>query len=578
MLTKLFVGVVTGILFLLPLGVAQNKDILVVSVDEIPAALDPSSSCCNFPRAYIGNNTYEPLVAIDKTGEIIPVLATEWDISEDGMQYTFTLREGVTFHAGNPLRCQDAEYSLRRNITVAGPVGGAPGNFFLPFLIGSDYLNETRERLAKAPTFEMVEKAVACNERNQLVLTLVELSADFLNNLTMAMIYDQTFAVENGEWSGTAEDFDAWVNADVIDSSLDKVSAGTNAYQMLSNDDSKVVFKRFANYWGEPATIENVIVQLVPDFNSATLALKNGDVDTVQWLPVNFAKQLDGAEGVKVLFANHTTTETLIFNQNINPTSPVVGSGKLDGEGIPPDFFSDVHVRRGFAAAFDPERFIEVAYGGQGKLVKNIAVPTLLGGDSAAFPNLPYDPQLARTELEQAWGGEVWEKGFTIDFIWTDGLYRPDDAVLENLKVGLESLNPKFKINIYGIGEADANRELESGDYAVIYDYEWTDNSAISYFLDGFYLSYGWSTFTNFTNGDTGFDAFTEQYHRERDETKRAELLLQIAERATEIVPFIVLPEPLVPVFYREDLLGFEEAYNPYVYPNAYTQWKELSK
>ncbi|MGL4611203.1 MAG: ABC transporter substrate-binding protein [Trueperaceae bacterium] len=560
-------------------SLAQNKDILVIAVDEIPGVLDPSGSCCNFPRAYIGNNAYEALVAIDKAGQVVPSLATEWAVSEDNMQYTFTLREGVKFHSGNTLTCQDAEYSLRRLITVGGPEGGPPGQFFLPFLIGRDFLDERGERLATDPGFAAVSKAISCNEANQLVVTLVESSADFIENLSLAMIYDKTFSVDNGEWSGTEDDWATWFNADISESSLDKVSAGTNAYQMVSSDPNQLVFKRFADYWGAPANIENVIVQLVPDFNSSALALKNGDVDMVQWLPVNFGKQLEGSEGVEVFYADHTTAEILYFNQNINPESPVLGSGKLDGEGIPPDFFSDIHVRRGFAAAFDQQRLIDVAYNGQGKISPNLAVPAIyLGstGIAADVPSISYDLELARKELEQAWGGEVWEKGFTIDFVWGDGLYRPDDAVMENLKVGLEQLNPKFKINISGFDDEEMEDGIEN--YAVLYDYDWTDNVSISYYLDSFYLSYGYSYYGTFSNGDTGFDALSEAYHTAQDEAKRAEILGQVAERANEIVPFIVLPEPLVPIFYRSEIKGFEESYNPNLYPNGYLQWKDLTK
>jgi peptide/nickel transport system substrate-binding protein len=577
LIKRLVEKVLLSFLLFSAVAVAQNKDILVISIDEMPTIFDPAGGCCNFPRAFILNNVYEPLVAIDKdTGEVVPMLATEWTISEDGLQYTFTLREDVKFHTGNTMTCQDAEYSLRRMLTVAGPDCCPTTSFFIPSLIGKEYLDERLERLAKTPPYETLEKAVACNENNQLVFTLVEPTNDFLRNLSLALIHDSTFAIQNGEWSGTVDDWENWVNADIGDSSLDTVSAGTNAYQMVSSDANRIVYKKFSDYWGEAAIIENIILQFIPDFNSAALALKNGDVDMIQWLPVNFVKQLEGSEGVEIFFADHTTSEILYFNQNITPSSPVLGSGKLDGEGIPPDFFSDIHVRRGFAAAFDPARFIDVAYSGQGKIVRNLAVPAIFGGADETFPNIPFNLEVARTELEQAWGGEVWEKGFTIDFVWSDGLYRPDDAVLENLKVGLESLNPKFKINIYGVDEAKT--ELATADYAVLYDYDWTDNSSMSYFLDSFYLSYGYSYYGTFSNGDTGFDAFTEQYHVERDEAKRAEILLAVAERATELVPFIVLPEPLVPIFYRSELKGFEESYNPYVYPNAYIQWKELSK
>jgi peptide/nickel transport system substrate-binding protein len=138
-----------------------------------------------------------------------------------------------------------------------------------------------------------------------------------------------------------------------------------------------------------------------------------------------------------------------MFCQKIDPTgNPNIGSGKLDGEGIPPDFFADINIRKAFLHAYDRKTFK--------KDVLN---------DLATMPSTPlvnglpykkdvqiYEFDLKKSEeyMKKAWGGKVWEKGFQMIITYNTGREEREAAAIM-LKENIESLNPKFRIEIRNI-------------------------------------------------------------------------------------------------------------------------------
>src|SRR5690606_9585593 len=82
------------------LGTASAKDTLTLGLPIEPTGLDPTISAPVAIREVTWGNIYEGLTTIDKDGKVQPLLATQWTVSDDGLVYTFKLREGVKFHNG----------------------------------------------------------------------------------------------------------------------------------------------------------------------------------------------------------------------------------------------------------------------------------------------------------------------------------------------------------------------------------------------------------------------------------------------------------------------------------------------
>jgi peptide/nickel transport system substrate-binding protein len=125
--------------------------------------------------------------------------------------------------------------------------------------------------------------------------------------------------------------------------------------------------------------------------------------------------------------------------------------GTLDESGIPPDFFSDVHVRRGFAYCVDYQALIDEVW------LSEAVQPTspLIDGLAPDFrnPDQPvysFDLAAAEAEFRQAFGGQLWETGFTTGIAYNTGNVARQ-TVCEMLKTGIEQLNPKFHIDISSV-------------------------------------------------------------------------------------------------------------------------------
>src|SRR5699024_8985493 len=91
-------------------GRVAGQGAAVVGDTAAPASLTfPTRGGAAIPQALMGH-VYEGLVRIDAAGEIVPLLATSWEVSEDATEYTFRLREGVTFSDGSPFNAESAKF------------------------------------------------------------------------------------------------------------------------------------------------------------------------------------------------------------------------------------------------------------------------------------------------------------------------------------------------------------------------------------------------------------------------------------------------------------------------------------
>ncbi|WP_309570663.1 ABC transporter substrate-binding protein, partial [Deinococcus sp.] len=97
---------------------AQASTLVVQESADIPT-LDPGTTY-DTGSGQIVENLYETLLTYkgNSIRDLAPLLATEWKEEEGGRRYTFTLRDGVKFHTGNPFECKDAEYTFRRNLVT----------------------------------------------------------------------------------------------------------------------------------------------------------------------------------------------------------------------------------------------------------------------------------------------------------------------------------------------------------------------------------------------------------------------------------------------------------------------------
>ena len=217
------------------------------------------------------DNIYQGLVARTPEQDIVPALASDWTVSPDGLTYTFTLREGVTFHDGQQLTPQDAVWSLTTRRDTA----------------------EWRDasRLANVTSITA--------EGQDITLTLSEPDSTLLWNLTgrAGIILKE----------GDSVDYKTAAN-------------GTGPFVLEDwRQGDSITFARNDAYWGDKAAAAEVVFEYIPDPQAALSAALAGEVDVVTGFDANQTEQIEADGDFAVVLGQSTDKGTLAFNQTSGP-------------------------------------------------------------------------------------------------------------------------------------------------------------------------------------------------------------------------------------------------------------------
>jgi peptide/nickel transport system substrate-binding protein len=371
-------------------------------------------------------------------------------ISADGRTYTFTIRKGVKFHEGGDLTPEDVVYSFKRAM-ISDPAGG-PMWMMLEALTGSD---TTRDDDTLVPgIFEKIDQSVEA-KGDKVILHLPKAYPPLLGILcySSAAVLDKEWAIANGCWDGNIANAAKYNKPAEGKEPLRAIANGTGPYKLRLWETSKqFVFERFDGYWGPKPTIKTAIVKYVPEHATRMLMLKAGDADRIH-VGKTFLYEVEGMKGVKITKLPQLAVTGALFCQKIDPTgNPSIGSGKLDGEGIPPDFFSDINVRKAFMHAYDGDTFLKEVLNGLGSLP---GTPLISGlAYKKDVPMYAFDLKKSEAYMKKAWDGKVWEKGFKMIITHNTGREEREAAALM-LKENIESLNPKFQIEVRNVDWKD---------------------------------------------------------------------------------------------------------------------------
>lgn len=282
-----------------PAMAATADDTLLIAqnIDDI-VTIDPASAY-EFSSGEYVTNTYDQLVqygAADTT-TLAPGLATNWEIDTEAKTITFTLREGVTFHSGNPLRGEDVVGSWKRVMVL----NKAPA-----FILGN-----------LGWTAENIEQMVTVDGNTVTARWEGDFAPSFVLNVLAsrpASIVDVKAAMEN-EVDGDMGH--AWLNAN---------SAGTGPFTLSRYVPAQVMMlEANSNYWGGAPKIEKVMIRHVAEPATQRLLLEAGDVDMAKNLSPDQIAGLAGNEAIKVETYPQTAVHWFSFNQKHAPlTNPAL--------------------------------------------------------------------------------------------------------------------------------------------------------------------------------------------------------------------------------------------------------------
>jgi len=342
-------------------GNQMDENVLRVGLRKL-TTIDPALGA-NDPEVMFNNLQYDYLIDILPDGQLQPSLATDWEISNDGRSYTFSLRDGVTFEDGTSFTADDVVFTFERLIDAGSSIVG---------LLGQEQVGETD---AGDPILEPTWSVEAADEQT-VVFELNEPNADFLFGI--ASRFSLILQAGSEDVNVIADGSDPYVNFN-----------GTGPFVLTEyQPDQRATFVANDDYWlpGAPQ-LDGVELIFFDDDQSQLDALRGGAIDFVIKVPDDLVDTLEAIPSV--------TSVQVATN-----THPVVRLRADEGS-----IGEDVRLRQAFKFATDRELINLDVLDGAGTVANNDPIGPTYGDLYNEMPNR-YDPDRAKELI-----AEVYEDG-----------------------------------------------------------------------------------------------------------------------------------------------------------------------
>ncbi|WP_251551989.1 ABC transporter substrate-binding protein [Neobacillus muris] len=371
----------------------SKKDTLVYGRGGDSTSLDPITTT-EGEAFKVTENIFETLVSYgDQDTTIHPGLAEKWDVSEDGLTYTFHLRQGVKFHDGTDFNAAAVVFNFERWMN------GDEEKFPYYTMFGG-YKNDEGHVISEV-------KAV---DEYTVQFVLKRPQAPFLKNLAMSPFgIASPAAVEK-----YGDDFRS-----------NPVGTGPFKFVEWKQNDT-ITLEKNADYWQEGLPkLNKVIFRVIPENTARLNALVNGEIDIMDGL-------------------NNSDEDTVLANDQLQVIErPSMNVGYI-GMTTTRKPFDNKLVRQAMNYAIDKKAIIDAFYGGKAEPAVN-PMPPSIEGYNDAIKDYPYDLEKAKELLKEA----GYEKGFEID-LWAMPVARPympeAQKVAEVIQDSLSKIGVKAKI------------------------------------------------------------------------------------------------------------------------------------
>ena len=319
------------------------------------------------------------------TADPAPLLAEDWEVSEDGLTYTFNLQDGVTFHDGTDFNADAVCFNFDRW-------------YNMPASAQTDDLTYYYAALFRGfATGDRADAAIydSCTADDDLTATiqLKKPFAGFISALSLpALSMQSPTALEEYQNDGASNPR----NTEYSQSH----PTGTGPFEFESFERGKqVTLAAYDDYWGEPAKIDKAVIVAIEDPKARADALRNGEIDGFDLVGPADVGPLE-EEGFTIVNRDAFNVLYLGMNQAVEP---------LD----------DIKVRQAIAHALNKEEIISASMAPETRPAIEF-IPEIVNGYTEDVPTYEYDPEKARDLLAQA-GAD----GATIEFNYPTGVSRP---------------------------------------------------------------------------------------------------------------------------------------------------------
>jgi oligopeptide transport system substrate-binding protein len=369
-----------------------------------PPTLDPHLSGDATSAGYVVE-IYSGLLAYDLDLSLVPDIAESYEISDDGLVYTFKIREEAVFHDGKPIRAQDFKWSFERACDPA--TGSHTADTYLGDIVGcrAKLQNETDEVVG----VEVVDDLT-------LQLTIDEPKGFFLAKMT----YPTAYVLDREN----VENDPAWF--------LEPNGSGPFILAEFAPEEGAIILNKNDNFYHEPGPILERVIYLVDAPVNAMTGYQEGleslglpaDI-TYDAIPIGIS-QLSGATD-----PNNPLSEEFVSTPELNVSYVGFNVNK------PP--FDDPKVRQAFNLALDKRRMVKLVFQDTFPVANGIVPPTMPGYQNPDLSDYEFDPERALALIADSSYGDVSElPDITLNTSGTGGSAGPIvEAIVESYQANL---------------------------------------------------------------------------------------------------------------------------------------------
>ena len=382
-------------------GSSAEGGTFVFAASSDPVALDPAFAS-DGETFRVARQIFEGLVGTEPgTADPAPLLATEWEGSDDGLSYTFTLRDDVTFHDGEPFNAEAVCANFDRWFNWTGLLQSQNISY---------YYNSIFKGFADKPA-DAVYESCAADEEFSATITLAKPFAGFVQAMSLPAFSMQSPAAmeefDADNVSGTEDDvrFSEYATAH---------PTGTGPFKFESWErGQQVTLVPFEEYWGDKAKVDEVVVRTISDGNARRQALQNGEIDGYDLVAPGDLSSLEEA-GFQI--ENRPPFNILYLGMN---------------QAVPE--LKDIKVRQAIAHAIDKDAVISQSLP-EGSEAATQFIPDTVNGHADDVTTYEHDPAKAKALLAEAGASDL-----TLKFNYPTGVSRPYMPTPEETFVAIRS-------------------------------------------------------------------------------------------------------------------------------------------
>lgn len=399
-------------------GTAVEQEVLRVAALYDISTMDVSQTTDDYMVPMnVFDRLFESEVQSDGSTAIVSSLCESHMVSDDGLTYTFTLKDGIVFSNGNALTADDVQYTFERLLTAGGVNDDIPLE-----VVGAEALQN-----GEADTLE----GFAVIDDTHFSITLNTANAGFLAELTSpAMsIVDKETVESVANFGLSCED-----------------TVGTGPYKVTEwvvNDHFTLEYND--KYWGDVPSVKKAIVSIIPDPSTQNLMYQNGELDIID------LEALDSSIVEATYKAQYA--DKLVVSSRVGLTYFALNENN--------QYLSDVNVRKALQMAVDADTIVSSIYAGNA-MVENGIIPKGVWGFNKDLTRSAYDPEGAKALLADAGyaDGEI-SFELSMDSSASSNLQLVYQVVQQNLQAiginaGIKSYDESSWLDLRKSGEMDS--------------------------------------------------------------------------------------------------------------------------